>query len=176
MLVPMSSIATVVSWTDPLGDQTGTVDVLGMNFRFDATGFYAIDILADAAHPFSGNFRVNINLFNVTLDEYFSNTLNDYSLGLPQTRLTLTGTSTIIEDWDAGHIIATSTWAGYGNPSGSTLFRTSVADLPLEFCSSEDVIGLRGCGAFVVPEPATSGLIALGLAVLSRARRRNTRI
>ena len=67
-------MAEFISWTDPVGDNTGMVDLVGMDFTFDATGDYTIDLSADEANPFVGDFRININLFNVTLDEFFQDT------------------------------------------------------------------------------------------------------
>lgn len=177
LLIPSYSMAATISFTDPVGDHTGTVDVVGMDLNFDVTGNYTIDLTADTANPFFGNFRININLFNATLDEFFQSAFNDFNLVASQTSLSLSGTSAIIPDWLASHSIATSTLAGLGNPSGSTFFRSSVADLPFQpICDSEDVIGIDGCSTTVpeVPVPAAIwlfGTALIGFVGMSRRRK-----
>src|SRR5258708_32175806 len=56
--------ARTLTFTDPVADQTGTVDVIGMVMTFSKTGHYRIDLTASADHPFVGEFRVNVNLYN----------------------------------------------------------------------------------------------------------------
>ena len=163
-----SAQATVISFSDATGDHTGAVDVTGMTLDInDVSGDYTIDITADAANPFTGDFRVNINLFNATLDEFFQNVFNDFALGgATQTLVTLTGTDTDLTDWLPTHDIATSTLAGLGNPPGSTFFRSSVADLPFgPTCTAEDIIGITGCTPPArVPEPGALSMFLLALA------------
>jgi hypothetical protein len=177
LLIPSYSMAATISFTDPVGDHTGIVDVVGMDLNFDAGGNYTIDLTADAANPFAGDFRININLFNVTLDELFQSAFNDFSLGASQISLSLSGSSAIIPDWLASHSIATSTLAGLGNPSGSSFFRSSVANLPFEpICDSEDIIGIDGCSSTVpaVPVAATFwlfGTALIGFVGMSRRRK-----
>jgi len=170
---------TVFTFTDPVGDQTGSVDVTGMTFDINnSTGAYTIVITADTAHPFAPattSFRININLFNTTRNEFFQDAGNDFPPMTidSATQVTLTGTNTNLTDWVSGDVIATSTFAGLGNPAGSSFFRTAVGDLSaLYFCDSEDIIGHAGCEASAAPEPGTVALLGLGLAGLAALRRR----
>ena len=179
LLLPAQGFATTISFSDPVGDHTGNVDVTNMDFVFDNSGSYSIDLTATGANPFSGEFRVNINLWNVTLDEFFQDSFNDFDLGVTsQTSLSITGNSPIITDWLVSHTIATSTLAGFGNPAGSSFFRSSVANLPFApTCDSEDVIGIDGCSTTVpaVPVPAAVWLFGsalIGLAGFVRRRKR----
>ena len=179
LLLPTQGFATTISFSDPVGDHTGNVDVTNMDFVFDNSGSYTIDLTATAANPFSGQFRINVNLWNVTLDEFFQDTFNDFDLGVTsQTSLSIAGTSSMITDWLVSHTIATSTLDGFGNPGGTTFFRSSVADLPFApTCDSEDVIGIDGCSTTVpaVPVPAAVwlfGTALLGLAGFGGRRKR----
>ena len=53
------------SFTDPVGDHSGVVDLVSVTVTFDnTTGDYEVLLTADAANPFNGNFRINLNLFN----------------------------------------------------------------------------------------------------------------
>lgn len=168
MLLPSAAMAETISFVDPVGDHTGNVDVVGMDFTFDTTtGGYTIDLTADNANPFVGDFRININLFNVTLDEFFQSTFNDFNLAAPQTSFSLSGADLNITDWLASHTIATSTLAGLGNPSSSSLFRSSVANLPFEsICVSEDIIGIDGCSPDIPPVPVPAAVWLFGTALV----------
>lgn len=146
-----------LSFSDPIGDPTGSIDVTGMVMSFRSnSGEYTIVLTADAAHPFLGQFRVNINLYDpsapsgqstfqhVAQSSAFdpkANKGNDFDLPVAQTTLTLTGHNQVLKSWKAGDLVATSTWAGLGNPPGAALFRSSVDGLPFTFLTNEDVIG-----------------------------------
>ena len=149
--------------TDPVGDHTGAVDATGLLLDIiNDGGDYRITVSADAANPFLGEFRININLFNATLDEYFQDVFNDFDEASPLTEITLTGNDPELTDWSDTHTIATSTFDGEGNPDNVTLFRTSVADLPFApICVAEDIIGLDGCGAAAIAEPPALALVGL---------------
>ncbi|MCB1738916.1 MAG: PEP-CTERM sorting domain-containing protein [Gammaproteobacteria bacterium] len=175
LLAPGAAFAVVLSFSDPTGDSTGAVDVIGMDLDInETTGAYEATIRAAAAAPFVGAFRINLNIWNVSLDEFFQDTFNDYNLGAPQTELVLSGTDANLTDWMASHTIVTTTLAGFGNPSGTSFFRSSVADLPFSgTCVAEDIIGFDGCSTSV-PAPAPLALIltgAVGLLV-RRVRRK----
>ena len=170
LVSPATSAAIII--LDPVGDHTGTVDVTGLRLDIAGDGSYSLRITADSANPFIGAFRININLFNLSLDEYFQSGFNDDNLSLPQEEVVLTGTDPELTDWQDDHTIATSTYDGLGNPPGVSLFRTSVADLPFEsICVSEDIIGLDGCGT-AIAEPSSLALGSLALVLLALAIRR----
>jgi hypothetical protein len=145
---------------DPVGDESGAIDVTGMQMTFDQkTGDYTIDLTADAAHPFSSQFRVNINVFNADAPPKYSlfqdvcrqcdtfdikaNSGNDFDLPTSSLTLRLIGTSRTLKYWNPDNRVATTTWAGLGNPPGASLFRSSVLNLPLTSppLTNEDVIG-----------------------------------
>lgn len=167
LYLPTAGFAALISWTDPAGDQSGGIDIIGMDFNFTSSGDYTIDLFADEANPFVGDFRININLFNVSLNELFCDSLNDFSLTAEQTSVTLTGNSFVIADWQANHLVVTSTYDGYGNPHGTRFFSSSVVDLPFQpSCVAEDIIGLNRCGEVSVSEPLSLFLLVSGLAGL----------
>ncbi len=164
-VVSTAQAAHIVSFTDPVGDQTGTIDVTGMvmTFRHD-DGHFKIDLTADKDHPFFGEFRVDINLFNSDAlkpsHSFFSavckncavfdpNTNDsDFNLLVPTTTLTLkTGHRNALKHWHVGDRVAISSFAGLGNPPGSSLFRSAVAGLPSTFLTNEDTIGYNNITA-----------------------------
>jgi hypothetical protein len=141
-----------LSFTDPLGDHTGAIDVTTMLFNFDnATGDYTIALTATTANPFVGQFRVNINLFNpdvTTPNNFFTDDVNDFNLASATTSLTLTGTNAHLLAWHNGNRVATNDLPfGYPSGTGITLFRSNVANFPLGFLTNEDAIAY-GAGGF----------------------------
>jgi FIMAH domain-containing protein len=142
------------SFTDPIGDQTGAIDVTKMTVLFDnSTGQYAIALRATVAHPFVGVFRVNINLFNPGTDPshcLLQDVVNDFNLATATTKLTLSGINSNLLAWDAGDRVATNTLAGLGNPPGSTFFRSSVLNFPSGFLTNEDAIAYGPAGVTTI--------------------------
>jgi hypothetical protein len=154
-----------MTYTDPTGNSRGPVNVTAMNMSWDSHQNYTITLTADSLHPFAGQFRVSMNLYDPSAPTTFDNSAKssedffslackncavfnpkvnagDFNLGTATTSLTLTGKETILQFWSAGDQVTTSTWAGLGNPPGVSLFRSSVAGLPFTFLTNEDLIGV----------------------------------
>lgn len=119
---------------DPVGDSTGIVDVVRMDFTFDdATGAYTIVLTADPAKPFFGNFRINVNLFNPDTGttardpSFFNDTMNDYDLSNPVTTIELMGTNMRLTQWKEGHRVAISR-EPFENPDYCGGFVSSAGD------------------------------------------------
>jgi hypothetical protein len=155
------------SFTDPIGDSTGTIDVTQMVVVFDSvTGNFKITITATSAQPFLGPFRVNSNLFDAArlpLHSFFVDDLKDYNLATAKTKLVLTGTNPNLTFWAAGDTVATNTQASGGvNPPGVTLYRTTVTNFPLGFLTDEDAIAYGPSGtAVIAPLTAQGSLTGL---------------
>jgi len=92
----------------PFSDITGPVsDVVDLTFSFDnATGDYAITVTASAAKPFSGELRVNVNLFNGTRGQLFLDNNNDFNVAVPTTSLILAGNNPQLLTWQVGDQVA----------------------------------------------------------------------
>ena len=154
----------LVSVTDPVGDSTGPVDVIGMDFEFNnETGNYTILLTATDAEPFAGDFRVNINLFNLdvgtTADDpsYFQDTINDFSLLVSSTAMLLSGTNSRLLSWDTGdRILLNNLPDGTPHPDGGTLFSSVVSGRPSQSLE-KDVIGLDKEIAIVTSMPLAAG-------------------
>jgi len=150
----------LVSVTDPVGDSTGPVDVIGMDFEFNnETGNYTILLTATDAEPFAGHFRIDINLFNLdvgtTADDpsYFQDTINDFSLLVPSTSLLLSGTNARLLSWETGdRILLNNLPDGTPHPDAGTLFSSVVAGRPSQSLE-KDVIGLNKEIAIVTTIP-----------------------
>jgi hypothetical protein len=141
-------------FTDPIGDQTGAIDVTKMTVLLDnSTGQYAIALRATPAHPFVGQFRVNVNLFNpdtAPSQSVLLDNVNDFNLATATTKLSLAGTSSNLLAWQAGDRVATNTLAGLGNPPGASFFRSSVLNFPLGFLTNEDAIAYGSEGVTTI--------------------------
>jgi hypothetical protein len=172
------------AFTDPAGDsQADGGDLTGMSFVFDdVTGDYTITFTADAAHPFSGQIRLNVNLFDPDTGStyvdpaFFQDTGNDFDLATPTTTLVLTGTNTRLTSWGAGDRVAANQYP-FGTASGDgSEFYTQLTDLPLQGAgcgAHQDCLGPLDTTNFVyiAPEPTSAILVAGGLAALGRSRR-----
>jgi uncharacterized repeat protein (TIGR01451 family) len=138
------------SFVDPVGDQTGRIDLTRMVMTFDATtGAYSITLTATPDHPFIGMFRVNINLLNTDTnnnDAFFQDNVKDFDLAVATTTLTLSGTSSKLLSWRDGNRVATNDLP-FGNPPGTgiTAFRSGVLDIPF-MAFQEDAIAYGALG------------------------------
>jgi hypothetical protein len=174
-LAPGGACAGILSlsFADPIGDHTGRKDVTGMTLNFDSgTGDYHVLLTADAANPFSGTFRININLLNPDTGttapnpSYFQDTFRDFNLSSPLTTIRLTGTDARLMSWQIGDRVATTS-TPFGNPPGVSLFRSAVGDFPLGPPGiREDIIAQGDTFATVtaVPEPGSAVSLGIGLA------------
>lgn len=142
-------ILTVV---DPVGDNTGPIDVVDMDMTFsNITGDYMISLTADPSNPFVGVFRININLYNQDtgttnpFPSFFTDVLNDFDLANPTTQITLSGTNPVLLAWEAGDRVFTNSLEGTGNPDGISLFRSSV-NSDGGFLTDEDFIAFAETG------------------------------
>jgi hypothetical protein len=157
---PQAAQSLTFSIADPAGDQKGTIDVTGMTMTWTpSNGKWDIVLTADPAHPFTGQFRVNIHVYNPNstssgkvfqyvcsqCQKFGNMNKSDIDLGsATTTTLTLSGNGNQeIKLWMAGDPVATNSYAGLGNPPGSSLFRSSVnvQPVPGTFLTHEDMIG-----------------------------------
>ena len=143
----------VLLTTDPAFDQLGaSPDLVQLRFAFDnATGNYVIELKATNENPFLGDFRVNINLFNLDVGttardpSFFNDTMNDFSLTAPTTTLSLTGNDSRLISWNAGDRIMPNNFPdGSPSPDGVTLFRSGVGVVSLgDVATNEDMLGIQ---------------------------------
>jgi len=163
LMVVSTAQARTLAFTDPIADQTGTVDVIGMVMTFSKTGHYRIDLTASPDHPFVGQFRVNVNLYNPEVSAkarffsfackncaVFDPAINhsDFNISVPTTTLTLMkGKSKVLKTWDKGDQVAISSFAGLGTPPGVSVFRSAVANMPFSFLTNEDTLGYNNLTA-----------------------------
>jgi len=185
---PLTTFAVPISYNfaDPIGDQTGHIDVSNMLFSFEnTTGVYEIDLTATSTDPFVGNFRVNVNIFNIDLGTtsqdptFFSDVVNDFNLVSSTTSLTLTGTNSRLTQWNPGDTVLVHNLL---NPDGTlpgpspddvSFFRTAVNSFPLSYLTNEDTIGFINAGSpGKVPAPAAIWLLGIGMIGLGFARRK----
>lgn len=182
-----TTVKSAVSVTDPIDDRYGAdflIDVSKMDLTFDPrTGDYEIVVRTHTGFPFSGVFRININLFNVDAGSFFSDALNDFDLVSPTDSILLTGTAGELTTWQVGDRVYTNSLAGTPNPPGSTLFRSAVGSIDAGFLSSEDVIAFADLAQPALVSAATltpaeqvnlmldevKGLVASGALARSKA-------
>ena len=138
---PTNASFLILNIPDPAGDQCGlgethlVPDLVNMILTFDSsTGEYTIKLSATEVYPFKGQFRININLFNITQDLLFSDTMRDFNLAEPKTGITLTGTNQVLTSWKAGDQVYANNFDTDGEPQppGITYFRTTVLLLPVD--------------------------------------------
>lgn len=147
------------SFSDPVGDHSGTIDLTGMTMNFDnATGNYNIILTTTAAHPFVGTFRINVNLFNPDTtadDSFFTDNQNDFNLSVATTTVTLSGTSSKLLSWNAGDRVATSELP-FGPPPVFPAFVTNLLNIP--FGTGEDRLAFDAAGFTTISFASTPSL------------------
>ncbi|HVQ39156.1 MAG TPA: hypothetical protein VMS31_16575 [Pyrinomonadaceae bacterium] len=171
--VAASAQVPKVVFDDATGEAT-VIDVSRVELRFDpSSGDYAIILTATAAKPFTGQFRINVNLFNPDAplgSAFFADTLNDNPTsrdGLPpgfpyryrdgDTEYILTGRSLALKNWRLGDRVAANSQV-YGNPPGTGIngFSSAVGNDSISPNQSETVVA----GPPSVLFPLTQGGLA----------------
>jgi len=170
------------SFDDPLGDQTSTADLTGMDVTFDdSTGDFEILFTASASNPFFGDFVFNINLYNpdtvggTAQDPAFFQHYTDpilIHLSTAVESLAFTGTNSRLMSWEVGDKVASANIA-FGPPEGSSEFRTRVYDYPVPaeggilydlLSNGEEYYTTIEAVPVPVPSAVLLGIIGIGLA------------
>jgi hypothetical protein len=151
-----------VEWTDPAGDPGPVGDATYGRLSFDATGAWTAYWRADPAHPFTGNARFNLNLFNTALGVAAGATAPQVSLDGYRNFGTSTaiafsysGNTPFLSNWHVGNTVVT------GNGSN---FLSGVVNMDAPY--GRDTLWASGAITAAVPEPAKYGLLLAGLGVL----------
>jgi hypothetical protein len=155
-----------LAYSDPPGDSRGPIDVTGTTISWDSQGNFTIALTASSLHPFTGQFRVTVNLYDASAPKTYSNgaksyqdffsfackncsvfnpkvNANDFNLGATtQTSLTITGKNSVLQVWSAGDQVAISSFTSLGNPPDNSVFRSNVSGLPTSFLTNEDMLGV----------------------------------
>jgi hypothetical protein len=155
-----------LSYSDPTGDSRGPIDVTGTTISWDSQGNYTIGLTAGSQHPFTGQFRVIVNLYDASAPKTYSKgaksyqdffsfackncsvfspkmNAGDFNLGATtQTSLTITGKNSVLPVWSAGDQVGISSFTSLGNPPDNSVFRSNVSGLPTSYLTNEDMIGV----------------------------------
>lgn len=172
LTVAARGASLIFSYSDPVGDSTGAIDATRMVVVFDSvTGKFKLTLTATPTQPMQGQFRVNSNLFNANRlpgHSFFSDTLQDYNLANPHTKLILRGTDPPLPFWMSEDTVATNTAASGGtNPPAVTFYRTAVNNFPLGYLTNEDAIAYGPSGvATIAPRTAQDGIMIDDVTVL----------
>lgn len=160
-----------LQWSDPAGDASPVGDVVGVQLQWDASGAWTASWTADAAHPFTGNARFNLNLFDTTLGNLATavapqlslDALHDFG-GSTALVFSYTGQSAFLANWHVGDTVST------GNNSN---FISGLVNLGANGGRDNMVTQARITGS--LPEPGTWALAAAALGGLLLSRRRSAR-
>lgn len=171
------AVPLTVSFDDPTDDFFHfNIDLTGMTLNFDnASGDYALHVFFDAANPFSGQYNVNGNFLNGSIDPLTTDPafvgLNFIITSDPTTELVLRGNNLFLQSWSPGDQIA----------NNSTIFGIPI-DAP--FISFLSGVSNRGQGIDIlepgqatvvpsqVPAPATAWLFGSAILGLVGVKRR----
>ncbi len=169
---PAQATPLTVTWfdVDDTLDAALGPDLLAITLTFDTvTGDYTIRLTASTARPFAGNFRVNLNTFNVDDSSGFFDNVNDFVGVAPTTSFEFSDSSPLLLGWEAGDRVADCANASRCN--------TALA-VPGAFASgtlTDQLVSQQGFSIIaVVPEPTTAALLWAGLLGFGLSRRRWT--
>jgi hypothetical protein len=169
-----SALANSMSivWVDAVGDASPVGDVASATLNFDQTGAWTAIWKADAAHPFTGNARFNLNLFDLALGnaqtaiapQVSLDAIHDFGV-TSSAAFSYSGNTPFLASWHVGDQVVT------GN---NTNFISGVVDL--RFPYPRDNMVTTSVIMTSVPEPATYALMTLGLVLLAVVKRRQQQL
>jgi hypothetical protein len=158
-----------VEWTDPAGDGGPVGDATFVRLSFDTSGAWTAYWRADPSHPFTGNARFNLNLFDAALGVAADAAAPQVSLdgfrnfgASPAIEFSYSGLTPFLANWHVGDTV----FAGNGSN-----FLSGVVNMDAPY--GRDNLWSSGIVTAAVPEPTKYGLLLAGLGVLVvMARRR----
>lgn len=161
----------LIQWSDKSGDFSSVGDVASARLSFDSSGAWTAAWYADAAHPFTGSARFNLNLFDTALGNLQSaiapqvslDNFHNFGSGTA-TFYSYSGNSAYLSNWHVGDTVST------GN---TTNFLSGVVNLNTPF--GRDNLVTTGVVSNAVSEPETYPLIFLALIGAVLARRKHLR-
>jgi len=160
-----------LTWIDTAGDASTVGDVIAATLTFDSSGAWTATWEATQKHPFTGNARFNLNLFDTALGNPVTATAPQVSLdafhdfgATATTRFSYSGTTPYLADWHVGDQVSS------GN---TTNFLSGVVNLNSPF-GRDNLISLATIASVAaVPEPGIYAMLFAGLCLLGMAARRN---
>ena len=179
LALPKASHAEMlrVSFSDPVCDHAGQIDIVGFEFTFNnTTGDYRVRFRADSGDPFAGLFEMDVSLFNPdagssTADTSFfqASAVRAANMEFPITS-GFSGNSPVLLSWNLGDRVAANQ-VPFGVPDdlGETEFRTMLLTSLLPIGEGPgfdpdigDQIGSGNVVAVIVPESSGFATIVIG--------------
>ena len=162
--------ATMIGFSvgDITGDNTGSTDLIGMDFRLNnKSGNYWIDFYSSAANPFIGGIILDANLKNVTRSMFWADDLNLFTITKSVTSIRLKDKDPLLTDWEIGDIVNYGeNWfeSGMYNIGGNTLGRDVIGwSVPGDSVPGMTLQTTLQKVPAPVPEPSTILLLGSGL-------------
>lgn len=169
--LPTTAGVMPLQWQDPLADGMARGDVSSVRLQFDSSGHWTASWYADPLHPFNGNVRFNLNLFDTALGnaalaqapQVSLDGFHDFQRGSAGS-YSYSGQTSFLSNWHVGDVVTTA---------NGTNFISGLVDQQSPFAS--DKLFAKAAIARSVPEPASLALIAttLGALMLARFSRRS---
>ena len=161
----------LIQWSDRLGDFSSVGDVASVHLSFDSSGAWTAAWYADAAHPFTGNARFNLNLFDTALGNLQSATVPQVNLddfhnfgSGTATFYSYSGNTAYLSNWHVGDTVST------GN---TTNFLSGVVNMNTPY--GRDNLVTTGVVSKAVSEPETYPLLLIALIGAVIAQRKHLR-